>query len=66
MRYHSDFVAGDGFMGKQKCTWSTWYLQESESGVYGDPDVATAETGKVIMDAAVSNGAKFLHEFWNA
>jgi len=26
MRYHSDFVAGDNFMGKQKVTWSTWYL----------------------------------------
>jgi len=66
MRYHSDFVAGDGFMGKQQVTWSTWYLQESESGVYGDPALATAETGKVIMDAAVSSGARFLREYYNA
>lgn len=65
MRYHSDFVAGDNFTGKQKVVWSTWYLQKSKTGVYGDPTVATAETGRIIMDSAVSNGVKFLHEFWN-
>ncbi|MHB0999722.1 MAG: creatininase family protein [Armatimonadota bacterium] len=65
MRYHSDFVAGDNFTGKQRVVWSTWYLQKSKTGVYGDPTVATAETGKVILDAAVSSGARFLKEYWN-
>ena len=65
MRYHSDFVAGDNFTGRQRVTWSTWYLQASQSGCYGDPTVATAETGKVIMDAAVANGARFLQEYWS-
>jgi len=64
MRYHSDFVAGDGFMGRQRVTWSTWYLQESLSGVYGDPTPATAETGQIVMDAAVRNGSEFLREYW--
>lgn len=63
MRYHSDFVAGDNFLGRQRVTWSTWYLQESKTGVYGDPTVASAETGRIIMDAAVANGARFLREF---
>jgi creatinine amidohydrolase len=63
MRYHSDFVAGDSFTGSQKVVWSTWYLQESETGVYGDPTVACAETGRVIMDAVVAEGARFLREF---
>ncbi len=63
MRYHSDFVAGDGFMGRQRVTWSTWYLQPSATGTYGTPTVATADTGRVIMDAAVANGARFLREF---
>jgi creatinine amidohydrolase/Fe(II)-dependent formamide hydrolase-like protein len=63
MRYHSEFVAGDSFLGKQRVTWSTWYLQDSVSGVYGDPTVATAETGRVIMDAAVKHGAEFLREY---
>lgn len=64
MRYHSEFVAGDGFSGRQRVTWSTWYLQESQSGSYGAPTFATAATGRVIMDAAVANGARFLREFW--
>ncbi len=64
MNYHSDFVAGDGFTGKQMVTWSTWYLQRSKSGTYGTPTVATAETGKIVMDAAVENGVKFLEGFW--
>lgn len=64
MRYHSNFVAGDGFTGKQRVTWSTWYLQASKTGTYGDPTVATAETGKQIMEAATIEGAEFLKEFW--
>jgi creatinine amidohydrolase len=63
MRYHSDFIAGDNFLGRQRVSWSTWYLQGSETGVYGDPTPASAETGRIIMDAAVSNGARFLKEF---
>jgi len=64
MRCSSEFVAGDNFLGKQQVTWSTWYLQESKTGVYGDPTVATAETGRVIMDAAVKHGVEFLREYW--
>jgi creatinine amidohydrolase len=65
MRYHSDFVAGDSFKGSQRVTWSTWYLQSSESGIYGDPTCASAETGKIVMDTAVSEGARFLKEYWH-
>ena len=65
MRYHSDFVAGDSFLGRQRVTWSTWYLQKSESGIYGDPTCASAETGRIILDAAVASGARFLREFWS-
>lgn len=64
MRYHSDFVAGDNFAGSQRVTWSTWYLQESETGIYGDPTVATAETGETIMRAVVGEGTQFLREFY--
>jgi creatinine amidohydrolase len=62
-QYHSDFVAGDNCMGKQRVTWSSWYIQPTKTGAYGDPTVATAETGKLIMDAAVANGARFLREY---
>lgn len=63
MRYHSDFVAGDNFLGRQRVTWSTWYIQESKTGVYGDPTPATAETGRIVLEAATANGARFLREF---
>ena len=66
MRYQSEFVAGDNFEGSQKVTWSTWYLQPSVQGIYGDPLVASAETGKVIMEAALEVGARFLMEFWRS
>lgn len=65
MRYNSDFVAGDGFMGRQRVNWSTWYIQPSKTGVYGDPTAAAAETGKAILDAATANGARFLKEYWS-
>jgi len=64
MRYHSEFVAGDSFLGRQQVTWSTWYLQASQTGVYGSPTCATAETGRGILDAATTNGARFLREYW--
>jgi len=64
MRYHSEFVAGDNFTGGQQVTWSTWYLQESLNGVYGDPTKASAETGRLVMEAAVEKGCRFLREFW--
>jgi creatinine amidohydrolase len=66
MRYHSEFIAGDNFMGSQQVSWSTWDIQPSKTGLYGTPTVATAETGRVIMDAAVENGARFLKEYWSA
>jgi len=65
MRYHSDFVAGDNCLGQQRVTWSTWYLQPSKTGTYGDPTAASAETGRIIMDAAVANGVRFLKEYWS-
>ena len=65
MRYHSDFIAGDNFTGRQRVTWSTWYLQASTTGTYGTPTLATAETGKIVLDAAVANGVRFLREYWH-
>lgn len=65
MRYHSDFVAGDSFRGKQRVVWSTWYLQESRNGIYGDPTVASAETGEVLAEAFVREGGAFAREYWS-
>ncbi|MFQ6099529.1 MAG: creatininase family protein [Armatimonadota bacterium] len=64
MRYRSEFFPGDGFAGSKKAFWSTWGLQQSRTGVYGDPTVASAETGKVVFEAAVEQCARFLREYY--
>ncbi len=63
MRYHSEFIAGDNFSGGQKVFWSTWGLQQSKTGIYGDPTVATAETGRELLQSIVVNGVAFAKEF---
>lgn len=65
MRYHSDFVAGDSASGGQKVTWSTWGLQDSKTGTYGDPTVASIETARVCVAAMRKNYRKFLLEYYN-
>ncbi len=61
--HQTEFVAGDGFTGKQQVTWSTWMIDPSESGVYGAPSYADPETGRICMEAAVEAGARFMREF---
>ena len=39
--------------------WSSW----TESGVHGDPTVATAEKGRVLFEAAVTHLAAAIEEF---
>ena len=65
MRYHSKFVSGDGALGGQKVVWSTWGLQKSRTGVYGDPTVATREMGEFIMKALLKNYREFIFEYMN-
>ena len=48
-----------------KVFWSTWDIQESKTGIYGDPTVASKETGKRIMEATVENYVEFIREFHN-
>jgi len=63
MRYHSEFVPGDNFTGSSPVFWSTWGLQASQTGVYGDPTVASKETGRQILEAIVEKTVRFLREF---
>lgn len=64
MRYHSEFIPGDNFVPGKKVFWSTWGIQKSKTGIYGDPTVATAQTGKIIMEAIVENSVKFIKEYY--
>jgi creatinine amidohydrolase len=65
MKYHSKFYPGDNFVGGMKVFWSTWGIQESKTGIYGDPTVALKETGEEIMKDVIKNYVEFLKEFYN-
>lgn len=45
--------------------WSTWGVISSDTGAYGDPTAATAETGKLLFEEIVKNYREFLLEFYN-
>lgn len=49
----NEWISGDFVNGSGKVSWTTWGLQISERGVYGDPSVATAETGRLTFEALV-------------
>jgi len=62
-RFESAFRAKDGFSGKSMVTWSTWKLQQSRTGVYGDPTVATLETGEIVLQDTVKKLAELVREY---
>lgn len=43
---------------------STWGLQATKTGLFGDPTYAAKETGEAIIKAAVEAGAEYLEEFY--
>jgi creatinine amidohydrolase len=67
VRYQTRFFPGDIYSDIPDKVggiyWSTWGVVESNTGVYGDPTVATAETGKALFDEIVHNYREFLREF---
>jgi len=63
MRYHSEFIPGDGFVGGKGVFWSTWGIQKSKTGIYGDPTCADAKTGEKCCQAMIENLSRFLKEY---
>ena len=64
MRYRSDFFPGDMFgSAKGGVFLSTWYVQESKTGTYGDPTVATKETGRLLVEGMVRSYVKLIDEY---
>ena len=43
--------------------WQDWWSRMSESGVCGDPTVATAEFGQALFETTVDNFIRFVREF---
>jgi creatinine amidohydrolase len=44
-------------------SWQDWWSRMSESGVCGDPTVATAEFGRALFETTVDNLVRFVREF---
>jgi creatinine amidohydrolase len=44
-------------------SWQDWWSRMSESGVCGDPTVATAEFGRALFETTVDNFVCFVREF---
>jgi creatinine amidohydrolase len=46
-------------------SWQDWWSRMSESGVCGDPTVATPEFGRALFETTVENLVQFVREFRN-
>jgi creatinine amidohydrolase len=68
VRYQTRFFPGDIYAQMPDRVsgifWSTWGVVPSETGVYGDPTAATAETGKALFTEIVKNYTAFLREYY--
>ncbi len=64
MRYRSEFFPGDMFGSATSGAFlSTWYVQQSKTGIYGDPTVATKETGRLLVEGMVRKYVKLIDEY---
>jgi len=65
LKYHSRFLPGDAFPPTTGLAYvSTWGIQRSETGAYGDPTTATPETGAAIFEETAAELAAFLREYY--
>lgn len=62
---HTDFVAGDNFLGSTRVFWSTWHYNPSKTGLLGDPTPSDPETGRVLIEACLEETARFALEYWS-
>lgn len=60
----SDFIWSD-LLEPGPIRMMDWWTCFSKSGINGDPTLATAEKGKLIYEAVVTNFVKFAREFKN-
>ena len=64
LTYHSDFYPGDAFGSATGGAFlSTWAIQESTTGLYGDPTAASAETGRLLVEGIVEKYVRLIDEY---
>jgi creatinine amidohydrolase len=56
----NEWVAGDMLGGSGKVSWSTWALQISETGVYGDASCSSKTTGRKTFEAILDEYSRLL------
>jgi creatinine amidohydrolase len=59
-----DVLHLEGDFSSSEVFWSTWSRQASRTGVYGNPTVATAETGRQLFEAFVDRLVEFLRVYY--
>jgi creatinine amidohydrolase len=64
IRYKSEVYTPDMMAGKGNVSWSIWSIQQSRTGVYGDPTVATKELGEEVIKATVEEYKKAIREYY--
>ena len=65
--YSSRFVAGDMYPEQETIKgvyWSTFHIQNTKSGAYGDATVATAEKGDAFFNIIIDNFCALLREYY--
>ena len=64
IRYRSEFYPGDAFGSASGGAFlSTWCVQESKTGLYGDPTLATKETGRLVAEGTVEMYKRLIDEY---
>jgi creatinine amidohydrolase len=64
IRYRSDFYPGDAFGSASGGAFiSTWCVQESETGLYGDPTLSTKETGRLLAEGIAAQYKRLIEEY---
>lgn len=63
IKFESPFFPKDGFSGSKLAFWSTWGVQRSKTGAYGDPTVATRAFGEIVFSAMVENLIAFAKNY---
>ena len=43
---------------------STWGLQETKTGLFGDPTYSTAETGRQMAESATAKAVEYIRAYW--
>jgi creatinine amidohydrolase/Fe(II)-dependent formamide hydrolase-like protein len=63
MSCESEFRARDNIASDGRVTWSTWKVQQSRTGVYGDPTVVSAEIGEKVLPGTVEEYVKLVCQY---